>query len=259
MDKIDITTRGAHIGSGPDKTGAHIDLFFAEDTFHPNRGFVEDRVTAWDGETCVGYLTAAYVNRGVYEHHNPTVWNHFSNFEGMSVGLMGQDPRSFEDEKAASFRRSALHALELYNHPDPGSYAAFEEVARGTRRYANLMRKREEFFAFHMEQTYVGFIDTGLHAEDRSSHRLSGNFTGRGIAKLMYVGMAHIQAERGRTFRASGLQQPEAAFCWDSMQKAGWVNTMQDGDKTRLYLDSTRVPEIVFCPASAQKVEGPSF
>ena len=236
--------RGEHIGTGQDRSGSLIDVFWQTDFDRPNRGFIAHRATAWRGDACLGYLRADYVGAEAYKAHNPTVWTHFTNFGGMCSGLRdGQDPRYLTGEAAANFRKNALHALKLYNHEDPGSYAAFEAIAKKTSRFKELMKSRKDFFAFHLEKPYVGYVDVG---QNERSPFITEDSRGQGVGKILYCATAVALDRMGLPFHASGLQQPEATALWTRMTELGWTEDVPVGERTRRRLIADRIPESVF-------------
>lgn len=248
-----LNNRGEHIGTGTDKLGREIHVFWQKNTEPENRGFVCDMATAWTGDDseCLGFVRTAYVKQENYDRLNPTIWNHANNFSGQSFGLHdGNDPRDYpqDSEEAKKFRAYALHRFGFRNHPDPGSYEEFENIIKKSGEYRRLVQQREDFFTFHLERPYVDYSDVkprtiGVFIENDSS--------GMGVGKILYAATAHAVEAMGMRFRSSGLQSDGAKGIWKRFEKLGYTDEEilyegTDREKKRLILCADRMPEDIF-------------
>ena len=105
------------------------------------------------------------------------------------------------------------------------------------------MKSRKDFFAFHLEKPYVGYVDVG---QNERSPFITEDSRGQGVGKILYCATAVALDRMGLPFHASGLQQPEATALWTRMTELGWTEDVPVGERTRRRLIADRIPESVF-------------
>lgn len=243
---------GTYVGSGVDKLGRTIDVLWElnayEDDGDPT--FIYDRATAWHEDTCLGYLRVEYVDVDRYAELYPTLWNHMSAFSESGYGYArpGVDPRSLCGLAARDFRILTLRDLGVNVTEDPGSYDAFELLAKETDLYAEHTREQQAFITHHMNRPQVGYVDVGEFPDPELFVTDSRNL---GIGKILYCGTAIALRAHGLSLHASTLQSVPAQRMWTCMQKAGWVDLIDDprlGMRMRMIADA--IPTSVFSPLS---------
>lgn len=238
--------RGVFIGSGPDKLGRQIDVFWERnmDEDEGHRAFISHQATAWHEGVCLGYLRIEYADADRYTQLYPTLWNHIYAFGGTGVAQAGEDPRELTGLAAMDFRILTLRRLDIDPTEDPGSYEAFEKLAKLSDSYLRHETRRKEFIDHNVNKPKVGYVDVGEFSE---TDLVSVDSRHLGIGKILYCASAIALHEEGMSLHSSTLQSSSAQRMWASMHREGWVEAADDlRQKGRMKLVADRIPESIF-------------
>lgn len=255
-DPLSAYLEGKSLGQGRAKDGSVVSFRLVEDVASPNRGFVDDEISAWIDGKKVGFLIGSYIPSTLYKTYNPTIWNYANNWRG-NLFVADPDlrdkpvaketapfprppinPDHLEPEKFRIFAKNAFWILCNNQYPEPKLLEKdeFYKFVRKRPEYKELVRAERDFCARNIDQPEVAFIST-----EPSKHKaVTSDNTGRGIGRLLYVAAAKAYASKGLSLRASTLQRAEPAHLWKCFVSAGWAEMVE----TRLRLLPERLPDL---------------
>lgn len=210
--------RGDLVGSGFDKLGREVEVYWKTDIDRPNRGFVAHRASGWHGDTCLGYVRVDYIDQGIFDELNPTIWNFMQNFAGHRYFDKGRDPRTFTLQENEKFTRMISNYLRV---PEISAHATYDEIMMlmaNNKILRSEQKKMDEMLRFHSERPYVGY--SNVEWENEFCYE---NSKGKGVAKVIYCGTAFALRGMGKTFDSSGLQSDDAQAIWRRFHDLGWT------------------------------------
>lgn len=147
------------------------------------------------------------------------------------------------------FQERTLRHLGLRDHPALSSYAAFERVAKATKRYQAYAQQIRTFHRFHTNTLYVAYACVAA----RPALGMAHDERNTGIGTILYAACAHATAAMNLPFFSSGIQEDEAAILWSRLAGRGWTTahtvTLSRSPlcvRHRLRLHADRIPSSVF-------------
>jgi len=228
----------------------NITLDYNEDVEPENRGFVIDRIDAYQDGRHIGYLKISYVPKELFHKFFPSVLHFESILHGKNYipyNIIRNGPPfqhwSKYDEETQRQMLASVMVSHYWSKQGIAKTLPIDQVRALIRKFEREMAKStrpgsyRDFYAHFVNKPFVDYIkvDSGdpFDAESFGRERDSEgeDMRRKGIGTTLYRAGAQWMKERGMKLHASGTQSDEAQAAWEKFTQQGKIGKTKSGRK----------------------------
>ncbi len=236
------------------KRGDALRMVYSENVESENRGFVVDDLSAFVGDTKVGYMRIENLPSTIFASFYPSALNYGEQIDGCHIFPEGMDRLDLKEADPVTLayvanrlsywaRAKTYDGLELCSYGEFASW--FDSNIRATRWYRKVETDLAQLQAHRLDKPLVGYVNTRDVNPERGQ---LGNYSGQGVGSALYQAASLELMRRGQALYLSGVVSDEAKVLRGKFVELGWVDVV-DG---RLSLNGEAIARSLNCDISVE-------